>query len=254
MRWLIFLVLIFIGSTAYAQHKAGDIVHSKGGYHRLEWSKWYGYRWVWYAVPEYNVTNNTNTFSYTFNTPLAPLAQQGGTLYGGTGFVFPLLDPNLFIERAARLRQQSADNERQGFSEFNATAQQYFQLQADVADQQERGKLLEAMKQLLEATKGQSAIQIQQMLGPIPVEFQPLANLTATACVRCHSGPNPKGALDLSGPKLSQLTEEQLSKIDARVTTDVADKRMPPDKPLPDGEILAFVRAIKKIPVRESGQ
>ena len=77
------------------------------------------------------------------------------------------------------------------------------------------------------------------------------ATLVAQTCVKCHSGPNPKSNLDLSG----ELAPAVRLKMIARILADDPAKRMPKGKPL-DAQAIGLLiqelsRTAKTEPNRE---
>lgn len=61
---------------------------------------------------------------------------------------------------------------------------------------------------------------------PIQAHEAPPPTLVQRTCVKCHSGPEPKGKLDLSG----ELSPEQRLKAIGRLLADDLAKRMPKGK------------------------
>jgi mono/diheme cytochrome c family protein len=67
-------------------------------------------------------------------------------------------------------------------------------------------------------------------------------SLVARSCISCHGGTAPKAGLDLSD--LGALTPQQRLAAVARVVSDDAALRMPPDRALAPGEIGAVLQEL----------
>ncbi len=72
------------------------------------------------------------------------------------------------------------------------------------------------------------------------VESKSLLSLVQQNCVRCHSGAEPKGGLDLSGA----LDCETRMKCIARVLADSDDKRMPKGKSLNPDDLGKLIQEL----------
>jgi mono/diheme cytochrome c family protein len=91
---------------------------------------------------------------------------------------------------------------------------------------------------------GAAADETQQVAAPAATHraASEAKSLVARSCISCHGGAAPKAGLDLSD--LGALTPQQRLAAVARVVSDDAALRMPPDRALAPGEIGAVLQEL----------
>ena len=167
----------------------------------------------------------------------ANIAEQGKTLYSLGSYISKPLDLTLAVSQLNRSLENSMKVSDGIATGVQAIIETEGGRQARVAEYDAKARLLKAAEP---TGHGETTrVQVQAEVGATaPAESTDIATVLQTHCLRCHSGAEPKGQLNLS--KYVAFPAEKKRLVLERITTSDAEKRMPPEGSLAVEEIRAF--------------
>ena len=185
------------------------------------------------AKPVQNVQNNTydtKQFVYHFYAPTVPLAVQGSTVYQSQG-----LDRALVLDQSRRLAESATVLTQTAISGHQQLT--YEALSLDASQHQQSADAQEFLQFMAAFTQYKAAMRAGNGNGqPLAIQAPqtPLGQLVSQRCVKCHTGPEAKGGVDLSD--VDNLSLDVL-KAAAKA---IRSGKMPKDAPLSAEERMLF--------------
>ena len=179
-------------------------------------------------VQPFTQNNTYHTYQYVFHNHGVPYAQQGSTAYSAQ----QVLELSLRDDQASRLYEMgyslSSGNQQLKSAVAGAVLQQH----QDSADAAEFRQFMQVFMEY-KASKGGNGNGNGQPLA-VQAPQTPLGQLLAQRCVKCHTGQDAKGGVDLSD--VDNLSLDVL-KAAAKA---IRSGKMPKDAPLSAEERMLF--------------